>query len=139
MYLTELDHLANLDIGNNKNISDKSLSCLSELKGLRILSASPLNGITDEGLKHLSKIENLRWLRLSGDKITDAGLMHLASLKNREILTLSRNNSEEIIENLKKGDAQLHYSAIVDSPSMRNSIAFHRAGPCFSFYRCPEI
>ena len=111
-FLKRLQSLMHLyfDMGHavkDANITDKGLSCLSELQLpiLQVVMLGNCNKITDEGLKHIAKIKTLKQLSLrSCVGITDEGLRNLTGMSTLQTLDLRncQNITDQGIMNLKE-------------------------------------
>lgn len=90
--LSQLTNLKNLDISHGSLISDHGLSCLTQLEVLTLVMN---NSISDVGLMSLTKLKNLN-LDFS-EKISDKSLMKLTNLTK-----LSVDNSRITNKSVKK-------------------------------------
>jgi len=79
-YLANLSHLTQLDLSDNRRITDAGIAHIVGLRKLNQLDLSCHFLITDAGLAHLVDLRELRQVNLHGTEITNAGLEHLARL-----------------------------------------------------------
>ena len=100
--IAKLDQLTELDIGNNRNITDAALEPIKEMTNLRALHL-PLTSISDKGLILLRGLTNLTNLVIRQNEITDAGLEQLTQLNALETLDVRDTNvTAEGIQRLKQ-------------------------------------
>lgn len=76
--LEKLPNLSQLDIGENRQFTDRALTHIATLKKLTLLALDSTD-ISDAGLKHLAPLDGLYTLNLASTAITDAGLKHLSA------------------------------------------------------------
>lgn len=86
-HLTALKNLSILSLGNS-NITSDSLRYLSQLKSLKDLDLKQNRMVTDEGLEHLTKIPGLSTIDLTRTGVRGSGLLHLAKLPNLKTLVI---------------------------------------------------
>ncbi len=97
-YLPDLESLTL----EGSQISDRGLTCLAGLTGLKRLDLSSTK-VSDLGLAHLQALPNLVDLDLANTQVTDAGLTNVATLANLEELDLcSSKVTEEGVAKLQR-------------------------------------
>jgi len=79
--------LTSLQIGGNKDLTDRALESIGRCTSLSVLHLSGAQ-ISDAGLSHLGACQKLKHLFLDNTAITDGGLTHLARLKNLKEIRL---------------------------------------------------
>jgi len=81
-YLKDCQSLSNIDIGQNKNITDHCLPTLLTFKKLNRLNLTDTS-VTMAGLKQLAKLPKLERLTLSYDRLTTKQLLEMRKLLPR--------------------------------------------------------
>ena len=82
-----VEHVAALDLGGSRAVTDAGLRRLTRLSGLHHLDLSGTS-VTDEGLDVLASLPALRSISLGGTRVTDAGIAHLAHCEGLERVQL---------------------------------------------------
>jgi hypothetical protein len=85
--LTKLRHLGAIEF-SGPGISDTTIECLKDVRGLKHVSLGGFSVITDAGLFHFAAFASLEYLRIDGGTTTDAGMAHLKNLRNLKGLDL---------------------------------------------------
>lgn len=112
-HIKDLSSLKSLLLCYKKNITEKSLQPISQLKNLEILdftystdnsSTASCPHVTDAHLIPLSDLIHLKFLNFSNSQITDAGLASLGKLASLEVLDINgcKNITDRGLEHLKK-------------------------------------
>jgi Leucine Rich repeat len=85
-----LDQIADLTLGDAKNITDAGLAHLTGLTRLRSLDLQSAVSITDAGMMHLAKMTGPREITVGSPAISEAGIAQLARLPHLQKLSLRR-------------------------------------------------
>jgi hypothetical protein len=87
-HLKELTGLQDLNLRNNKKVTDMGVEALTALKGLRSLNIGG-TAVTDAGVQRLKELPALQKLELRDDtKVTDAGVESLKDMTGLQSLDL---------------------------------------------------
>jgi hypothetical protein len=78
-HVGQLRELEEIYMWDAKNLSDKGIGRLADLRRLKSIHAS-FSQITDESLRIFGRMSQMERLSLQGNHFTDRGLAHLAGL-----------------------------------------------------------
>ena len=83
--LTALPNLQHLNVSGNRNITDKGIAALSQMRLLSLLVGH--TSVTDDGVSNLRRLRSLEYLDISDNRITDKGirLISMMSLKSLDL------------------------------------------------------
>ncbi len=136
-HVADLKQLGELELNGSSNLTDDSLSHLSQLASLHFLGLG-FTGIGDAGLEHLKPLTHLTDLDLRSCAVTDKGLETLTDLKALEELWLDDTRISDAglrpLGKLEKltvlglsGDAitDAGLSYLIDMKNLENISAFH--------------
>lgn len=121
--IAKLDQLTELNIGNNRKITDAAMEPIKAMTNLRALHL-PLTSISDKGLIWLRGLTNLTNLVIRQNEITDAGLEELTPLKALESLDVRDTNVT--VDGIQRLKQHLPNCQILRGNMMKRQRVLHR-------------